>query len=313
MKKLKSNLSLLTMTILSCSFAISSNAITYPKIPNPPSQYPPGELGKMVKLGEDIIMHTNTNPLTKKLVRNKLKCTSCHINGGKTKSLGTFIGTALSFPAYSKREKSVQTLQDRINNCFMRSMNGKRPIIDTKASIAMAAYITWLSEGLPIKMNPKKPVNPYYTNLWPNKKLNPIIKSATHKNYIRGKKIYESKCMMCHGANGQGMGNFPPLWGKDSYNTGAGMSKIGKMATWVLYNMSPSNSNLSLQDAVDVSIYVDAQPHTNFDLTKHLFPQSEMGYYNSKVLNEKHSVRSNFAKPWGLNVDMIRKDHKIKK
>ena len=123
------------------------------------------------------------------------------------------------FPAYSKREKTVQTLQDRINNCFMRSMNGKRPIIDTKASVAMAAYITWLSEGLPIRMNPKKPVNPYYTNLWPNKKLDPVIRSATHKNYVRGKGIYESRCSSCHGSNGQGIGSFPPLWDSNSYNT----------------------------------------------------------------------------------------------
>jgi thiosulfate dehydrogenase len=35
-------------------------------------------------------------------------------------------------------------------------MNGKRPIIDTKASITMASKITWISEGVPIKMNPKK-------------------------------------------------------------------------------------------------------------------------------------------------------------
>ena len=312
MGKVRLSLIGITGAILSCSFAVGSLAVTYPKVPNPPAKYPSGELGKMVKLVENIIMHTNTNPLTKNLVANKLTCTSCYINGGKTKALGTFNGTALSFPAYSKRGKTVQSLQDRINNCFMRSMNGKRPIIDTKASIAMAAYVTWLSEGLPIKMNPKKPVNPYYTNLWPNKKLNPIIKSATHRNYVLGKGIYESRCSSCHGADGQGIGNFPPLWGKNSYNTGAGMSKIGKMASWVLYNMPLGNPNLSEKDAVDVSIYVDAQPHSDFDLTKHLFPRSEMGYYNSKVLHEKHNVRSNFAKPWGLDIDAIRGDHKIK-
>lgn len=280
------------------------------QVPNPPTQYPEGELGRMVKLGEDIIMHTNTQPLTKDLVGNKLQCTSCHLEGGRSKTIGTFIGTATAFPAYSEREKTVQTLQDRINNCFMRSMNGKRPIIDTEASIAMATYITWLSEGQPMKMNAKKPVTPYFTATWPDKDVVPLIKQATHESYVSGQKVYQQKCLACHAENGQGVGNFPPLWGQDSYNTGAGMSKLNKMASWVESNMPLGNANLTKQEAVDVTLYVDAQPRPNFNLQDHLLPRSEMGYYNSKVLEEKHTVRSNF-KMFGLDVDTIRGDHLI--
>lgn len=137
-----------------------------PDIPDPPTEYPEGELGRMVKLGEEIIFNTDTHPLTRDLVGNDLQCSSCHLDGGKSKSLGTFIGTATSFPAFSAREKTVQTLQNRINNCFMRSMNGKRPIIDTEASVAMAAYVSWLSSGLPVTLNSKKPVNSFYSKVW---------------------------------------------------------------------------------------------------------------------------------------------------
>jgi thiosulfate dehydrogenase len=56
------------------------------KVPDPPTTYPPGPLGKLIKLGEDIVMHTNTHPLTKAYVGNKLQCKSCHLNGGKTKN-----------------------------------------------------------------------------------------------------------------------------------------------------------------------------------------------------------------------------------
>jgi len=287
-------------------------AFYVPNIPDPPTKYPAGELGKMIKLGENIIMHTDTHPLTKDLVGNKLQCNSCHFDGGKTKSLGSFIGTARAFPAYSKREKSVQTLQDRINNCFMRSMNGKRPIVDTKASVAMAAYITWLSEGLPITLNSKKPVNPYFTKVWPNKKTIPLVKKATHKNYLNGKKVFMDQCSDCHGENGLGTDDGPPVWGPNSYNTGAGLSKPNKMATWIKADMPLDDPTLTLQEAVDVAIYIDAQEHPDFDLTKHMFPKEEMGYYNSKVLTEKHSVRSNFKKPWNLDIDVIRGDHKIK-
>jgi len=136
-----------------------------------PKNYPEGEVGRMVKLGEDIMNHTDTHPLTKDMVGNKLQCKSCHLKGADGKpgtgdGIGTFIGTATAFPAYSKREKTVQTLQDRINNCFMRSMNGKRPIIDTEASIAMATYITWLSEGMPMKMDTKRPCSPKNSARW---------------------------------------------------------------------------------------------------------------------------------------------------
>ncbi len=293
-------------------------------IPSAPKEYPSGEIGKMVKLGEDIMNNTNTHPLTKDLVGNKLQCKSCHLKGsdakpGTGKGIGTFIGTATSFPAFSKREGTVQTLQNRINNCFMRSMNGKRPIIDTKESIAMAAYITWLSEGLPMKMNTKRPCSPYTSERWAKsqKKFAKIQRKATHKNYLNGKRLFKSKCAMCHGQNGAGVGNFPPLWGKDkdgnwlSYNTGAGLSKLNKGAAWIQSNMPlHQGGTLKDQEAADIMLYIDAQPRADFDLKKGLFPKEVMGYYNSKVHEEKHSVRSNF-KQFGLDIDEIRGDKVI--
>lgn len=281
-----------------------------PEIPDPPTVYPEGELGRMVRLGEEIIFNTNTHELTRDLVGNDLKCSNCHLQGGKGKSLGTFIGTATAFPAYSAREKTVQTLQDRINNCFMRSMNGKRPIIDTEASIAMTTYVSWLSSGLPIQMNAVKPVNPYYSKIWWGKKwVVPMLKAVTHDNYLNGKKLYQEKCASCHQADGQGLAaaNFPPVWGDRSYNTGAGLSKPEKLPTYLLYNMPLGNTNLTRQEAVDIAVYVDAQPRPSFDLQQQLQPAEKMGYYNSKVLEEKHTVRSNFAK-WGLDIDEIRGD-----
>ena len=305
---------------LSC-IAIAGSGLTYAG--SAPKDYPKGELGEIIKLGEDIMLHTDTHPLTKDLVGNKLKCSSCHLKGpdskpGTADGIGTFIGSATAFPAYSKRERSVQTLQDRIDNCFMRSMNGKRPIIDSKASIAMAAYITWLSTGMPIEMNSKMPCGPKNANRWINgiKKFAKIQKKATHKNYINGKKIYKAKCASCHGKSGEGIGSFPPLWGKDkdgkwlAYNTGAGMSKLNKGAAWVQSNMPlGQGGSLSDQEAADVMLYVDAQPRADFDLKNGLLPESKMGYYNSNVTEEKHSVKSNF-KALGLDLESIRGDKK---
>ncbi len=307
---------IVAFTLLSVGFLWAGSA---------PKEYPAGEVGKMVKLGEDILLHTDTHPLTKDLVGNKLKCANCHLKGtdgkpGTGDGIGTFVDTATSFPAYSGREKTVQTLQDRINNCFMRSMNGKRPIIDTPASIAMATYITWLSTGKPINLNTKRPCGPSNSERWAknSKKFAKIQRKATHKNYLNGKKLFAQKCAMCHGQKGQGMGTFPPLWGKNakgewlSYNTGAGMSKLNKGAAWVQSNMPlGQGGTLSDQDAADIMLFVDAQPRADFDLQKGLQTDKNMGYYNSKVLKEKHSVRSNF-KAFGLDIDEIRGDKVIK-
>ncbi|RXJ87376.1 c-type cytochrome [Arcobacter sp. CECT 8985] len=306
------------MKLLLSILAVSS-ILFAADIPDLPTKYPNGELGKMVKLGEKIMNETNTHPLTKDFVGNNLQCKSCHLPGtngkpGTTKTIGTFIGTASSFPAFSKREKTVQTLQDRINNCFMRSMNGKRPIVDTKASIAMATYVTWLSTNHKMKMNEHRPCSPLTSDRWAKlqKKFAAIQRKATHKNYLAGKKIFETKCATCHGKNGQGMGNFPPLWGKDkagkwlSYNSGAGMSKLNKAPAWIQENMPLGQGDtLSDQEAADVALYVDAQDRANFDLKKGLLPKEKMGHYNSKVHKETHSVASNF-KAFGLDLEKIK-------
>ncbi len=313
-----------TFILGTLSAAFCALSLQAADIPGAPKAYPEGEVGRMVKLGEAIMNQTDTHPLTKDLVGDKLQCKSCHLKGadgkpGTGKGIGTFIGTAAAFPAYSKREKTVQTLQDRINNCFMRSMNGKRPVIDTEASIAMAAYITWLSQGVPMKMDTKRPCSPYNSGRWAKnaKKFAKIQKKATHANYLNGKKLFEAKCASCHGKDGAGMGTFPPLWGKGkdgkwlSYNTGAGMSKLNKGAAWVQSNMPlGQGGTLSDQEAADIMLYVDAQPRADFDLAKGLLPKCEMGYYNSKVLKEHHSVRSNF-KQFGLDIDKIRGDKVI--
>jgi len=54
---------------------------------------------------------------------------------------------------------------------------------------------------------------------------------------------------------------FPPLWGPDSFNSGAGMNSIKKMAPFVQHNMPQNRMGiLSAQDAWDVSAYIHGKP-----------------------------------------------------
>ncbi len=269
-------------------------------------EYPSGELGKTVELGEDIINNTDTHPLTKDLVQSKLQCRNCHLKGddgrtGTTKNIGTFIGTASAFPAYSSRYKRVQTLQERVDGCFIRCMAGKKSILNTKVGIAMTSYITWISKGTKVKMNPKGPRSFLITKQWEDKKksFKPIILKATHENYLHGQKLYKAKCTACHGINGEGNKITPPLWGKDangkwlSYTADGSMSKLDNSAVWIQSNMPMYQANtLSDREAINLSLYINSQERVN------------LGSY---------SIKNNFEQ-FGLDINAIRgykiKEHK---
>lgn len=59
----------------------------------------------------------------------------------------------------------------------------------------------------------------------------------------RGEEIYYAQCATCHGDNGEGIKDsrgdivFPPLWGDESFNIGAGMARTYKAAAFVKYNI----------------------------------------------------------------------------
>lgn len=72
-------------------------------------------------------------------------------------------------------------------------------------------------------------------------------------------------CAQCHGENGAGVadaGNntlFPPLWGAESYNWGAGMHNIDAAAAFIKHNMPLGlRDSLSDQDAWDVAAYMNS-------------------------------------------------------
>lgn len=227
-----------------------------------PANMPEGALGDMVKLGQEIVASTDTHPASKEYVGNKMSCSSCHLKDGQDPRGGTFIGLASAYPAFAPREKKVITVEDRIANCYMRSMNGTRPPIDSEAVSAIAAYITWLSEGVPMKMNAKASLGP---NAVKQIKLAP--ESANPK---KGKTVFAKNCASCHGADGQGNENIAPLWGDQSYNSGAGMAQNPRLASWVKVSMPLGNPHLSDQDALDVAAFVNSHERPEFVLAEHL-------------------------------------------
>jgi len=240
--------------------------------------YPEGKLGEVVRVGEDILLHTDANSLSKHFVNSKLQCVNCHRKGkdgrvGTTNKIGTFIGTATSFPAYSKRYKDIISLQNRIDGCFQRCLGGDKSVVNTKVGIAVESYITWLSTGMDINMSSKAPRTPLKIKFWSTnrKKFKKMFKNVTHANYLNGKKLYENKCASCHGINGSGNQAFPPLWGKNekgewlSYTADGSMAKLENAATWIQDNM-PLNNERSLtdQETVDITLYIDSHKRADY-------------------------------------------------
>lgn len=239
--------------------------------------YPSGRLGEVVRLGEAMVVDTSNHPLSAPYVGNALNCTSCHLDAGRHAKASSFRATASAYPAWSPREQRVLTLEDRILNCFMRSQNGIRPPNGSQVSVAIAAYITWLSEGSQLKMNPDRPLGPNHTPALNLDGLTP--------NTDRGRALYADRCADCHGNDGNGTADGPPVWGDRSYNDGAGLSRIPKLASWLKVAMPLGDETLTTQQALDIAAYVNSHPRPKFILSEHLPKDTELGRYNGRREN----------------------------
>ncbi len=79
-------------------------------------------------------------------------------------------------------------------------------------------------------------------------------------NPARGQAVYQRECAACHAMNGEGHTPFPPLWGADSFNAGAGLHNVQRMAGFVWANMPIGKErSLTHQDALDVAAFMHLQ------------------------------------------------------
>ena len=195
-----------------------------------------------------------------------LNCNSCHLSQGKLENGAPYINTFDTFPQFSPRAGKEVNLKQRINGCFLRSMNGKPLDPDSREMTAMIAYMQWLAQKVPAGQR----ISVVNTGK---------IDTGLVPDPVRGKQIYGEQCAACHGTSGDGMKDqfgdyiFPPLWGDHSFNLGAGTARTYKAAAFVKYNMPFAvNHNkplgqggvLSDQDAVDVAEYFTHQPRPDF-------------------------------------------------
>lgn len=228
-----------------------SGGHTAPWKPPARNTMPMGSKGDSIRFGERIF---NETPLyAAQYAGAALSCGSCHAEGGIQPWASPMVGVVGAFPMYSKRAGRMISLRDRIEECFVRSENGRPLAYDAPEMQAVVDYIDWLSQPQPTR----RPFNGRGLITLPQVKA----------DSMHGAHIYAEQCAGCHGQHGEGTGPlFPPLWGPRSFNDGAGMHDITKMAAFVQQNM-PQNrkGNLSVQDAYDVAGFIHTQARPRFN------------------------------------------------
>ena len=221
-----------------------------------PDSMPEGPLGEAVRLGQKITGQTTV--FARSYTGSNLNCVSCHLVGGRMPYASPWVGIWGVFPSYSARAGRVQTLEDRINDCFERSMNGKPLPADSKEMRGILAYMHWLSQG--VATGADGPGRGFVR-----------IEAPQAASPERGKTVFAARCASCHGADGQGLSGpkgesvFPPLWGARSFNLGAGMARLDTAAAFVKTSMPlGEGDSLTDQEAFDVAAYFTQQPRPDF-------------------------------------------------
>ncbi|MEO8211414.1 MAG: c-type cytochrome, partial [bacterium] len=198
------------------------------------STIPKDEKGNLIRYGRELIVNTSNyfGPNGKiNHYSNKLNCQNCHLDAGTKLYANSFSAVYSIYPKVRPRSGTLENLERRINDCFERSLNGKKLDSLSKEMRAMVAYINWVGKDV------KKGTTPKGASVIT---LNFLNRPA---NPEKGRIAFEKNCITCHGSDGQGKFDstgtihYPPLWGNDSYNVSAGLYRISRLAGFIKSNM----------------------------------------------------------------------------
>jgi len=184
-------------------------------------------------------------------VGSRLRCVSCHLGDGLKANQMPYVGVYARFPQYRTRSATVEIIEDRINDCFERSLNGKALPRDSRPMRDIVAYLAFLSYGVPVGMQVEGQGLP---------RLDPLTGDTA-----RGRDVFSTRCTLCHGTDGQGTNAAPPVWGPHSYNIGAGMARIRTAAAFIRVAMPfDKPGTLTPQEAFDVATFINTRPRPDF-------------------------------------------------
>ncbi|MGD8631786.1 MAG: c-type cytochrome, partial [Gammaproteobacteria bacterium] len=214
------------------------------------NRIPDDAFGKLVLQGKRAF--TETQVYAKQYTGNGLNCVNCHLDRGRRVESAPMGAAYIKYPRYRSKNAMVNTIEERIQGCFTYSENGTPPAPLSDVMKGMVSYFYFLSSGLPSGSN-------LDVSGFPE-----IDKPSQAPDPRRGALVFAENCVFCHGANGEGtlLGEryqFPPLWGRDSFNWGAGMHRINTAAAFIHGNMPLGHPGaLTLQQAWDAAAYINS-------------------------------------------------------
>lgn len=289
---------------------------------NAEAEYESGFMPYQAQYGYELISETSKHigPMAEdpemRFAGNNLACANCHLQKGTQAGSGSWIGVIDRFPQFRSRSNSMGTIEDRVNGCMERSMNGKKLPVESKEMKAIVSYMTWLGEDLP-----KEKEKEY-------KGFPKIIIPDHAVDMEQGKALFLKECVSCHGENGQGQKfadsskgyQYPPLWGPDSFNDGAGMHRVITAAEFIKSNMpfgqaTWENPKLTDEEAYNLAGYINSfsRPHKS-NLAKD-FPDRKLkpvstpyGPYADKFPAEQHQFG-----PFPPIIEFYKKQYDISK
>ncbi len=261
--------------------ANSKNAIQF----TPPNEdtITNNAFGDAVRYGKSLFQ--NTQQLRDKYVGNNLNCVNCHLDRGRKANSAPLWAAYPMYPAYRKKNDHVNTIEERIQGCFKYSMNGTAPPAGSKILTALVTYHYWLATGAPVG-------KPLLGRGYPK-----LTKPLKKPSFTRGKKIFKSKCAICHGDQGQGTKNknryaFPALWGTGSFNWGAGMHRINTAADFIKANMPLGKPNsLTDQQAWDVAAFMNGHDRPQDPRFDGNVTQTEKTYHKHQCFYNRKITR----------------------
>ena len=210
---------------------------------------PTGAMGASIRRGRAILLDAIDS--LPGHVGNRLTCTNCHREAGTLAASGPWVGSYASFPQYNARAGRVIRMEDRINECLRRSLNGSPLAVDGRDMADIVSYMSFLSTGVP--HGSRAPWLGY-------RGIAPCPADAKS-----GAAVYAANCARCHGPNGAGMTSAPPLWGTQSFAIGAGMARLNTAAAFIRWNMPFDRpGQLTDHQAYDVAAFIlsHARPDT---------------------------------------------------
>ncbi len=241
---------------------------------------PDDERGGQIRRGRALITQTyaligpRAPDPADRFAGNNLSCGDCHLEAGTKKFGLPLFGVYYDFPAYSFRRGEEISIEERLNSCMTRSMNGRALPSASPPMLAFVAYVRFLA----LDMTKGEQLAGHGAG--------DVAELGRAAEPARGEKIYAEICTVCHVSDGGGLPRdpqapaagyaVPPLWGDDSFNDGAGMARLINMANFIHSNMPAGadylHPQLSIEDAWDVAAYVESQPRPQKKGLDHDFP-----------------------------------------